>query len=118
MKIYHLFVWSNVSLGHDSSENFEQAFLDHNIHIKFADTFFTLPDMENGDVVANTGGRSEILFYVDSDDLYTFLAPMLDLRIRFWDNALAEECRNIYPKEIIDKYNQKAILYVEDDEYD
>lgn len=101
-----LCVWPGTILGNHTIEEFEQFFVEnlHGTRIKFSEIVITSPDMENGSPVPDTGGRSDIFFYVHDEDLGKFAVPRLAYGIRWWEDVVQNESHLIYPKEIIEKY--------------
>ena len=80
-----------------------------NTRIKFAQVALTLPDKHMGEPVPDTGNRSDVLFWVHSDDIMKFAMPRLSMGIRWWEDVLDNEVQRnghvaIYPKELLEKY--------------
>lgn len=101
-----LCVWPGTILGNNTIEQFEQFFIDtfHGTRIKFSEIVITIPDMEKGKPVPDTGGRSDIFFYVHNEDVEKFAVSRLVYGIRWWEDVVQNESHLIYPEEIIDKY--------------
>ena len=86
-----LCVWQGTTLGEDTAENFV-AFMkkEFDVRIKFDSVQITRPDRDrSGDRIPETGGRSDIFFYVHSGDVMKFAIPRLTAGIRWWEDVLA-----------------------------
>ena len=100
-----LCVWEGVLLGESTVEEFESFFKDDGFRVKFADEYKTLPDVdENGLFIEDTGGRNDLLFYINDEDVAKFAIWRLRYGIRWWEDFLANGHGDIVPKEILDKY--------------
>ena len=98
-------VLQGYGLGGRSPAYFAEQFKkDHNIRVKFGEEVLTLPDQVDGVEVRNTGGRSDILFYVHDDDVLEFARIKLELNCRWWEDISYNDYQYIYPQEILDKY--------------
>lgn len=80
------------------SENF------NGVRIKMMEEIKTLPDVENGNVVPETGGRNDLFFYVHDDDVQKFAIPRLQAGIRWWEDVLGNGNGVLYPQEVLDRY--------------
>jgi len=104
-KFTQLCVWPSTTLGENTVEDLVQFFVDtFDTRIKFEEIVLTLPDKKDGIIVKDTGGRSDIFFYAHTDDLSKFSVPRLNYGIRWWEDVVGNGSHQIYPKEIIDKY--------------
>ena len=59
------------------------------VRIKFKCEVETLPDIENGKAVPDTGGRNDLFFYVHEDDIPKFALPRLQMGIRWWEDVIS-----------------------------
>lgn len=76
-----------------------------NVRIKFAERVFTNPTIKEGKPVKDSGGRSDLLFWVHSEDLSKFAIKRLAYGIRWWEDVVKyNDCQGIYSKQILDKY--------------
>lgn len=104
-----LCVWPGVILedenGPITPEAFE-AWMKENFgaRIKYENQIKTLPDMENGEAVPDTGGRNDVFFYVHQEDIPSFAIPRLQAGIRWWEDVVGNKNHLIYPKDILKKY--------------
>jgi len=104
-----LCVWEGVLLEEDDHEEFVEFFEEHmEARIKLAETVWTLPDMEDGEEVPDTGGRSDIFFYVHSEDIPKFAMKRMKLDgfPRWWEDVLSNGHGKRYPKEVRDRYKR------------
>lgn len=75
--------------------------LEHDIHI--TGCVVTEPDKKNGEVVEDTGGRIDFLFFVHDDDISRFAVPRLMMGIRWWEDVVGNKSHKIYPKQFLRK---------------
>lgn len=73
---------------------------------KFLEQFTTLPDREWGEPVPGTGGRSDVLFYVHTDDIGRFAVPRLLYGIHWIEDVFAnmDGKNNVYYPERLRSY--------------
>ena len=90
----------------DDPEGFEKAFKDLGFTVKFAEVTLTNPDYDGeGQPIPETGGRSDILFYIASDEILKFAILRLGMGIRWWEDVVSYNNHSSwYKKEILDKY--------------
>ena len=101
-----LCVWPSTLIEKNEIEEFVE-FIQENfgVRIKFSEQVFTNPDLDDfGDPVPETGGRSDLFFYVHAEDTHKFAVSRLKAGIRWWEDVVGNENHTIYPQEIIDKY--------------
>lgn len=105
-------VWPGVTLGDQTSEDFEKYVeTEFGVRIQFLEIILTNSDLdERGNIVKDTGGRSDIFFAVHSDDVVSFAALRLMVGIRWIEDALAEcnNGRHLYPSRVGDYRSWKA----------
>lgn len=101
-KYTQLCVWSGVTLEDNTPLQLEEFFLDEmHTRIKYHTSVNTLPDLnESGDPIPDTGGRTDLFFYVHNDDIAKFAVPRLKIGIRWWEDVIV--------------YNDNAHLYTEE----
>jgi len=94
-----LCVWPGTALGDSKPEELESFFLDEmNTRVKYHTEVETLPDMDSsGNPIPETGGRSDLFFYVHTEDILGFAIPRLKMGIRWWEDTI--------------KYNDNSHLY-------
>lgn len=104
-----LCVWPGTLVGKEKIEEFTQFMSDnfYGTRIKYVEEVKTLPDVVNGKVVPDTGGRNDVFFYVHTDDLSKFSITRLAYGIRWWEDVLGNGGGNIYPDSILEKYQSK-----------
>lgn len=92
-------------LGSTTPEQFEDDMKkSFQCDIKFAEQVKTLPDPN--DFEKKTGGRTDLLFYINSKDIPRFAVMRLRFGVRWWEDVIAT-CNGggkIYPPEILEKY--------------
>ena len=98
-------VWTGTTLGNSGPEDFEEFFKEEGFRIQFAKQFMTLPDP--GEDPRESGGRSDILFYIHNQDIPKFSVWRLQHGMRWWEDYLDNGSDKIVPVEILDefKYN-------------
>ena len=105
MKNYtQLCVWPGTILGDSTPQDLENFFLDEmETRIKFHAEVQTLPDMdENRTPDPETGGRTDVFFYVHSDDVASFAVPRLKMGIRWWEDVVGyNDNRHLYTEEFL-----------------
>ena len=73
-----LCVWPGTVLGDSTPQDLVDFFQDEmGVRIKYHTEVETLPDLENGKPVPDTGGRNDLFFFVHSDDAGKFAVPRL-----------------------------------------
>ena len=93
-----LCVWPGTVLGDSIPQDLVDFFQDEmGVRIKYHTEVETLPDLENGKPVPDTGGRNDLFFFVHSDDAGKFAVPRLQMGIRWWEDVIV--------------YNDNAHLY-------
>jgi len=58
---------------------------------------YTVPDRDGGQIVKDTGGRCDFVFYVHNEDVMRFAVPRLNYGIRWWDDVVSNKSHIIYP---------------------
>ena len=71
------------------------------VNIHFETEVKTLPDTPE---CTETGGRSDLFFYIADDDISKFAVPRLQMGIRWWEDVLGNGNGKLYPSEILEKY--------------
>jgi len=110
-KYIQLCVWPGIILEDDegeiSNEKFEAWFLEEfKCRIKFQEEVKTLPDMEGGVPVPDTGDRNDVLFTMHIEDVPKFVLPRLRSGIKWWSDFVDNGGKLIYPESVIEKYNK------------
>jgi hypothetical protein len=99
-----LCVWPGTILENSTPAEFEEFFLkEMNTRVKYHTEVKTLPDIdENGEIVADTGGRNDLFFYVHTEDIAHFAVPRLQIGIRWWEDVVGyNDNSHLYTKEFI-----------------
>ena len=106
-----LCVWPGVTLetennGKLSFQEFEEWVAENfnGTRIKMVEEVKTLPDMENGEPVEDTGGRNDLFFYVHEDDVMKFAVIRLQAGIRWWEDVLGNGNGKLYNQDVLDRY--------------
>lgn len=101
-----LCVWPGTVLGDSPSSELEEFFQSEmGVRIKFKCEVKTLPDVENGKVVPDTGDRNDLFFYIHDDDITKFAIPRLQMGIRWWEDVISynkENNEHLYTDEFIE----------------
>jgi len=66
----------------------------------------TDPDRVGGQVVEDTGGRHDFMFYVHDADIPRFAVPRLMAGIRWWEDVVGNKNHKIYPKEFLSELRE------------
>ena len=107
-KYKQLCVWPGTVVGESKIKEFEGHFKDLGFRIKYAEEVKTKPDVEDGKVVDDSGGRNDLLFYIHDDDIGKFAVPRLSMGIRWWEDVVNyNDNSHLYTKKILDKYKIK-----------
>jgi hypothetical protein len=95
--------WQGTDLGDKSEETFvDWVAEEFGVRAKFAEVVYTLPDEE--DYGGETGGRSDMLFWVHSEDIPKFAVNRLAFGIRWWEDVILNGGGWLYTDEIARKY--------------
>jgi len=97
-----LVVWTGTTLGNSDTKDFEEFFKAEGFRIQFAKQFMTLPDP--GEDPSESGGRSDILFYIHNEDVAKFSIWRLQHGMRWWEDYLDNGADEIVPVEILNQY--------------
>jgi len=97
-----LCVWPGVTLEGASPKELVDFFENEmKVRIKFHAEVSTLPDLDSsGKPVPETGGRTDLLFFVHDEDVPGIAIPRLQMGIRWWEDVI--------------KYNDNSHLYSEE----
>jgi len=94
-------VWPGTLLGDASTEDFEKFLLEEfGVRAKYLETLETMPDMENGHNVKGTGGRSDLFFSVNNEDVGKFAIPRLAAGIKWVEDFIDNGGLTIHPERI------------------
>ena len=62
----------------------------------------TLPDKDTAGLdVPETGGRHDLFFYIDNDDVSSFALPRFQFGMRWWQDIYFNNGQDIYPPEFL-----------------
>lgn len=98
-------VWPACILGDKTGEDFEQFMeKEFGTHIQFLEEIETSPDIQDGKIVMETGGRHDLFFAVHDNDIAKFAIPRLQIGIRWIEDVLANGnyTSPIYPKRVFE----------------
>ena len=101
-----LCVWPGVVVGDSKKvqEDFVKFFKDElGVTVKYETEVKTLPDTPE---CTETGGRNDLFFYIADGDISKFAIPRLNMGIRWWEDVLGNGGGDIYPTEILEKYEK------------
>ena len=109
MKEYNqLCVWPGTVVGEDRIKDFEDHFKNQGWRVIYETEVKTKPDIEDGKVVDDTGGRNDLLFYIHDDDIGKFAVPRLGMGIKWWEDTVSyNDNSHLYTEEILNKYKIK-----------
>lgn len=106
-KFNQLCVWQGTELGESTLQDLIDFFKDEmGTRIKFEQEVLTNPDLDDeGEIIRDTGGRNDLLFYVHDEDVAKFAIPRLQMGIRWWEDVVSyNDNSHLYSKEILEKY--------------
>jgi hypothetical protein len=102
-----LCVWPGTVLGDSTPADLEKFFLEElNTRVKYHTEVKTLPDLdESGNAIPETGGRTDLFFYVHSEDIHGFAVPRLGMGIRWWEDVVGyNDNKHLYTEEFINAH--------------
>ncbi len=101
-----LCVWPGTVLGDSTPQELESFFLEEmKTRIKFHAEVKTLPDIDRGIPVPDTGGRNDLFFYVHSEDIGNFAIPRLRMGIRWWEDVVGyNDNSHLYTTEFLNAH--------------
>lgn len=87
-------------------KKFEEFFKkEFDVTIHYLETVTTLPDKdENGNPVKDTGGRKDVFFTIEDEDIPKFAVRRLGVGIQWYEDYLDSKSYDIIPPEIVEKY--------------
>lgn len=95
-----LCVWPGTTLGGLTSAELEHFFAkEMGVRTRTHGEVTTLPDVgPDGVPDFQTGGRSDLFFYVHSQDIEQFAVPRLKLGIRWWEDVRKTSSHHYLPE--------------------
>ena len=99
-----LCVWPGTLLEANQVEEFTSFFKEEmGVRVQFKTVIFTNPDLDgSGQPVEDTGGRSDLFFYIHDEDVTKFAVPRLEMGIRWWEDVIKyNDNSHLYPAEFI-----------------
>ena len=98
-----LCVWPGTLVGIENIDDFEKFFMNEfGVRVKYLTEVETLPDLENGKPIPDTGGRNDAFFYIHNDDIGEFSIPRLNIGIRWWEDVIKyNDNKHLYTKEFL-----------------
>jgi len=101
-------VWASTLVEKGKEKEFEDFMKnEYKIRVRFLEVIETFPDRDNkGNNVEGTGGRSDVFFYIHSDDIKKFAIPRLRMEppVRWVEDVLdnMKDPKNpeIYPERV------------------
>ena len=94
-------VWPGTLVGEDKVEDFEN-FMKNEVgaEVQYLEEIKTMPDMENGHNVQGTGGRNDVFFCVNGEDVGKFAVPRLSMGIKWIEDFIDNGGLTIHPLRI------------------
>ena len=102
-----LCVWQGTLLGDSTPKDLENFFMSEmEVRVKYHTEVETLPDLNSsGAPVPETGGRSDLFFYVHEEDVSKFAVPRLQMGIRWWEDVIKyNDNSHLYPNEFVQSH--------------
>ncbi len=105
-KFTQLCVWPSTLCNKDQEKELLEFFKEeYGVRIKYEGCIETLPDKnKQGKNVKGTGGRSDLFFYIHTDDVSHFALPRLSQGIRWWEDVVLNNSHLIYSDKVLEKY--------------
>lgn len=97
-------VWEGTIVGENKREEFEDWMKDNGFHVQYLTEFKTLPDKEDGELVPDTGGRNDLLFTIDANDVKKFAIWRLGYGMRWWEDYLDNGSYKFVPFQVLEQY--------------
>lgn len=97
-------VWPGTVVGENRSEKFEDWMAKNGFNATYLEEFSTLPNVNNNRVVEGTGGRNDLLFQVEDDDLSKFAIWRLNYGMSWWEDYLDNGNYAIVPRSVLERY--------------
>lgn len=112
-------VWQSCIVAKGEEKQFEEFMKNKfQVRVNFLEVVFTAPDMKDGHPVEETGGRSDVLFAIHSDDISKFAVKrfMFQDPIRWIEDVFGNGHGNLYPARIKNycTWNEGAIKEAEE----
>ena len=100
-------VWPGTLVAPEQIAEFEAFMLTElKARVKYLETIFTGPDIENGCPVEGTGGRADVFFAIHAEDIGKFAIPRFQYEMRWIEDVLGNELMkgevSIYPARVRD----------------
>lgn len=86
--------WPGTTIGAGTPDQLEEFIAEtfSGTRAKYIGCFLTKPDVDRfGESVPDTGGRSDLCFYVHEDDMGKFAVQRLQFNMRWVDDVIANE---------------------------
>ena len=95
-------VWPATFVGNDVAGFEEFMMKEFGVRVQYLEEIATYPDIENGEIVDDTGGRNDVFFAVHEDDIAGFAVPRLQVGIRWIEDVLSPHNykSKIYPERV------------------
>jgi hypothetical protein len=104
-------VWPATILNESEYEDFKSFVAEHcaGTRVEVLGTFETLPDMQDGVPVPETGGRRDVYFRIHNEDVAKFAIPRFQFGMRWLEDVLDNDAshvengdqeQSIYPAEV------------------
>ena len=94
-------VMPGVDMTGTSKEEFAEFFLEKmGVRVIYLEEIKTMPDMENGHNVQGTGGRNDVFFCVNGEDVGKFAVPRLSMGIKWIEDFIDNGGLTIHPLRI------------------
>ena len=106
-----LVVWEGTVVEPNEVDEFEEWVQEEfGVSAQYETQYETLPTMQLGEPVQNTGGRNDLLFWVSQEDIGKFAIPRLAYGMRWWSDAVSSVNGGgeLVPDEILTAYGGAA----------
>lgn len=104
MENHTLCVWPGTIVKAEQIQEFNDFFKEEGFRVEYAESVTTLPDKEDGVEVSGTGGRTDVLFWINNEDVSKFAIWRFQFGIRWWEDVFFNNQQHIYSQEVLTKY--------------
>jgi len=105
-----LVVWEACIVGDDAPKFINWIQDQFDINAEYAEEYVTVPTIKNGKPVTGTGGRNDVLFWVDKKDISHFCFAKIQIGARWYEDVVSPVNGGgaILPEYIREKYKEAA----------
>lgn len=97
-------IWEGTIVGADKIADFESWLASEGFKCAYLEEYETLPDSDDPE---NTGGRNDVMFEVDAEDVDRFAMWRMGYGMRWWEDVVRNQKANrnvIIPDEVLERH--------------